>query len=649
MIVVFGGVQVDKDGAEPRFPSNAVEDVGDRLRILLGNLKPRKVVGAAASGADLLAIEAARQESVPVDVVLPFDRATFRGTSVEDRGEEWTARFDRLAGDHPEWFVEGDHDPTDETIYVKHNAAILDHAEGQLQPEERLWVVVVRPPAATGSVSDDLADRARERGHLVLSMTPVPKERRQVFVAMPYGKKFDPVSRRTIDCDGAFRKVYVPALLAMDATIKRADLETDSGVIHVGMIEDLANSDLVICDLAAANPNVAYEMGLRHALVPKSTLLVFPVLSTSKKGQNPPFDVLPIRQARFERSPLITEGEAESAVRKLVEFLSTAFDKETPPEVDSPVHAWFELSDGGRLARREAAASAAEVEQDARKSVQTALLSSDPDRMLSVASALDDASLTSAALHGLRIQLGAGLISEGRYSDARVVLDMVEVGSGSPLWVVWAQQMALAIRRLGGQAEDPEPFYTQAEDLLREVLEVGGDSSETCGITAGLAKRRAMHRLEAGDRVGAAGHVARMVSLYRRGWDAEPDAYMGVNLIAGLRLQAQHFSGSSQLIEEAHNLAPVVLFFAEREKSHAPEDFYPASSAAEVRLNEALIATDAERERLSQSAAMAFAEAAALPAAPDNIRASGDQFHFLRLCGDDEEVLDLMASFFRGS
>src|SRR5215470_2933788 len=73
VIVVFGGVQVDRPGTDrPRFPESQVEDVSARVRVLLSVLRPRLLVGAAASGADLVVLTEALSLGLTPHVVLPF-------------------------------------------------------------------------------------------------------------------------------------------------------------------------------------------------------------------------------------------------------------------------------------------------------------------------------------------------------------------------------------------------------------------------------------------------------------------------------------------------------------------------------------------------------------------------------------------------
>src|SRR5215472_7146415 len=62
----------------------------------------------------------------------------------------------------------------------------------------------------------------------------------------------------------------------------RADEIQHSGNINVPMYQELLNADVVIADVSTYNPNAFYELGVRHALKPYTTItiaedkLVFP-------------------------------------------------------------------------------------------------------------------------------------------------------------------------------------------------------------------------------------------------------------------------------------------------------------------------------------------------------------------------------------
>jgi hypothetical protein len=96
-VIALAGRRIDPAGSGiPRFPLHMIPDVRGRLRRRLEELSADTLVCSAACGADLLALETARDLGMRRRVVLPFDRSRFRETSVTDRPGEWGTLFDRL-------------------------------------------------------------------------------------------------------------------------------------------------------------------------------------------------------------------------------------------------------------------------------------------------------------------------------------------------------------------------------------------------------------------------------------------------------------------------------------------------------------------------------------------------------------------------
>lgn len=68
---------------------------------------------------------------------------------------------------------------------------------------------------------------------------------------------------------GHFGRVYEhilkPAIIAAGYLPVRADDTIKTDYIVVGIIQKIVESEMVICDFSARNPNVMYELGIRHA------------------------------------------------------------------------------------------------------------------------------------------------------------------------------------------------------------------------------------------------------------------------------------------------------------------------------------------------------------------------------------------------
>src|SRR4051812_15629824 len=146
------------------------------------------------------------------------------------------------------------------------------------------------------------------------------------FVLMPFGRKSD-ASGTTIDFDAVYEQVIAPAVRAAELEPIRADEEVTGGIVHKPMFERLILCEYAVADLTFANANVFYELGVRHAVRPYSTVLVF------ASGTRLPFDLELDRGLPY---PLTATGEPTdlgSARRRLTDRLVTARDA----AVDSPV------------------------------------------------------------------------------------------------------------------------------------------------------------------------------------------------------------------------------------------------------------------------------------------------------------------------
>ena len=94
-----------------------------------------------------------------------------------------------------------------------------------------------------------------------------------VFVAMPFGAK-PGHDGQLIDFNLVYKEYIKPALEAAGLEVFRADEERRGGDIIIDMFQELLIADLVVADLTIDNPNVWYELGVRHALRARGVILV---------------------------------------------------------------------------------------------------------------------------------------------------------------------------------------------------------------------------------------------------------------------------------------------------------------------------------------------------------------------------------------
>ena len=90
---------------------------------------------------------------------------------------------------------------------------------------------------------------------------------------MPFGVKKDSQGTE-IDFNRVYTEFIKPALEAAGLDVFRADEEGRAGDIRTDMFQELLIADLVVADLTLDNPNVWYELGVRHALRARGVVLI---------------------------------------------------------------------------------------------------------------------------------------------------------------------------------------------------------------------------------------------------------------------------------------------------------------------------------------------------------------------------------------
>ena len=171
------------------------------------------------------------------------------------------------------------------------------------------------------------------------------------FVVMGFGTKTDYTKPKTFNLDKTYRNIIKPAALAAGLECIRADEIAHSGNINVPMYERLLNADVVVADVSTYNCNAFYELGVRHALRPYTTIII------SEDGMTFPFDVAQIAVRKYHH---LGEGidyeEVERMKQDLSEAMKTISEKEAD---DSPVYTFIKDLKPPMLTVAEAIASVA--------------------------------------------------------------------------------------------------------------------------------------------------------------------------------------------------------------------------------------------------------------------------------------------------
>lgn len=156
---------------------------------------------------------------------------------------------------------------------------------------------------------------------------------KRCFVVMGFGIKTDFATGRKLDLNKSYRLLIKPVVEASGLECIRADEIRHSGTIDLPMYQELLKADVVIADLSTANVNAFYELGIRHALRPRTTIVI------SEDKLTYPFDLNHIKITSYTHlGDAIDYDEVERFRKILGETLVAVIDQDQP---DSPVYTFL--------------------------------------------------------------------------------------------------------------------------------------------------------------------------------------------------------------------------------------------------------------------------------------------------------------------
>jgi hypothetical protein len=108
----------------------------------------------------------------------------------------------------------------------------------------------------------------------------------RAFVIRPFGTKMDS-KQQAIDFENVQSKLIGPAIAATGLEGSTTVEIESAGNIRADMFALILEADLVICDITVHNANVFYELGVRHALRRRGTVLI----KGTPSADTTPFDL----------------------------------------------------------------------------------------------------------------------------------------------------------------------------------------------------------------------------------------------------------------------------------------------------------------------------------------------------------------------
>lgn len=364
--------------------------------------------------------------------------------------------------------------------------------------------------------------------------TTAKDAKRTCFVVMGFGKKTDFETGRTLDLDKSYKNMIKPAVQAAGLECIRADEIVHSGLIDVPMYEQLLKADVVVADLSTSNKNAFYELGVRHALRPYTTVVI------AEDGiKTFPFDVNHVAVRQYHH---LGEDIGFEEVMRFREALTKAIKEimdKSPRAEDSPVYTFLKgLNPPSISAMVQAAVQrGGELTVAESTAVYGTQVSSD--------------SHVTAATHSALMQQVDEAQKKSDFVTAKSLLAFIR----NMRKAAAAQNPAaansedpyilhrLALTTVKSKHPTPEAALKEARDLLAVLSPHHSHDTETLGLWGSIHKHLWEETKNPAD-------LDEAVRAYRRGFYLRNDYYNGINVAYLLNVRAVNHIDPAEAIAD---------------------------------------------------------------------------------------------------
>ncbi|HKH45597.1 MAG TPA: tetratricopeptide repeat-containing protein [Thermoanaerobaculia bacterium] len=344
------------------------------------------------------------------------------------------------------------------------------------------------------------------------------------FVVMGFGKKTDFETGRVLDLDKSYRNMIKPAVEAAGLQCIRADEIVHSGLIDVPMYEQLLNADVVIADLSTSNKNAFYELGVRHALRPFTTVVI------SEDGiKTFPFDVNHVAVRQYHHLGEDIGFDEVMRFRQLLTQAIVEITKKSPRPKDSPVYTFLNGLNPPALAAVVQAAVQAVVETGPK-----------PESAPESAPKADDST------HSVLMQQVDDAQKRGDFVTAKSLLGVIRgmmkgKDPNRPENPYIIQRLALITYKSKFPTE--EAALKEAHELLASLDPATSNDTETLGLWGSVHKRL-------WDLTKDRGQLDEAIRGYERGYYLRNDYYNGINLAFLLNCRAAEATDPAEAVAD---------------------------------------------------------------------------------------------------
>jgi hypothetical protein len=334
------------------------------------------------------------------------------------------------------------------------------------------------------------------------------------FVVMGFGKKTDYATGRVLDLDKSYTYIIKPAAEEAGLVCKRADEIVHSGTIDVPMFEQLLTADVVIADVSTSNPNAFYELGVRHALRPYTTITM------AEDKMVFPFDISHMAIQKYHHlGEDIGYGEAVRMKGALKAAIQTILEN---PKNDSPVYTFF-----------------ADLEPPVRKIIAQAVARAAPAASFSPPDGAPSVSDGPMQTVSELLKQADVAMSSSDFITAKSLLKVVR--SIAPKDPFVAQKLALATYK--SKSPTPVQALEEACAILSELKPETSTDTETLGLWGAVHKR-------VWDLTGQRANLDGAIFGYEKGFSLKNDFWNGINLAFLYNVRAAASTGRDAVADQ---------------------------------------------------------------------------------------------------
>ncbi len=362
---------------------------------------------------------------------------------------------------------------------------------------------------------------------------------KRCFVVMGFGIKTDLATGRKLNLDKSYLALIKPVVEGKGISCIRADEIRHSGTIDVPMYQQLLTADIVIADLSTANVNAFYELGIRHALRPRTTIIM------SEDQLNYPFDLNHILINKYTHlGDSIDYFEVLRFQKLLGETIDKVLNDEHP---DSPVYTFLNnlippaLKEKAEKVAKQVGDALAEAPQQTEDNSQT----------LSIIVKKAEDALNSKQFDVAKGLFNSALLVLNYNADEHIAINNAYI----------IHRLAYATYK----AEEPNGVAASEEAIrLLGQLDLQHTNDSETVILAGRIEKRLFY-YDQGEQ-----HLSNAILYFERGYYLLNNRYNGINLafLLNVRVDTNIYTGQLEKITDmvlANRIRQQVLLMCEKD------------------------------------------------------------------------------------